>query len=295
MPITNHYRSSAARGYAGRRRPRARRLRWPKPRLRAVRAGRPRRLSDLTSPADGRNCADSVRGRRRVAGRVPPDPGRHGRPRGGVPVDRARPLPPARASGSPTCPSPPSRSTWTPRACATPGTPSCGPSACRCCAGADPDAWTTPSAPTTALFAALSGVAPPRPRRRARRGRRPTRTISGPPGPCPGWPALYRVVLPRLVTSYERHLRVVSPDDRRAGGPGPPAGAQRRGRGLARRRAIGGTPGQPTPRRRRRLRVPRAPRGGGGGGRGRRRAWWPFRGRYQGSDLVEGSSRAETD
>jgi hypothetical protein len=77
-------------------------------------------------------------------------------------------------------------------------------------AGADPDGWTRPSAPTTALFAALSGDQPPA------------------VGPGSGWPAaaedgfghpgalprlagLYRVVLPRLVTTYERHLRVVSP------------------------------------------------------------------------------------
>ena len=75
--------------------------------------------------------------------------------------------------------------------------------------GADPDRLTAPSGPTTALFAALSGTAPPT------------------EGPGSGWPAaeqdvfehpgalprlaaLYRVVLPRLVTSYERHLRVAS-------------------------------------------------------------------------------------
>ncbi len=77
-------------------------------------------------------------------------------------------------------------------------------------AGRDPDAWTTPSAPTTALFAALSGMAPP--------GEGPAsmwppaeEDVFGHPGALPRLAALYRVVLPRLVTSYERHLRVVSP------------------------------------------------------------------------------------
>ena len=67
--------------------------------------------------------------------------------------------------------------------------------------GIDPDAWTVPSGPTTALFAALSGVAPPR-QAPGSPGRWPTRTSSGHPGPCPAW-RLYRVVLPRLVTSYD--------------------------------------------------------------------------------------------
>ncbi len=55
-------------------------------------------------------------------------------------------------------------------------------------AGADPDGWTTPSAPTTALFAALSGVVPPDPGARLPVDRRPRRTSSATPGPCPGWP-----------------------------------------------------------------------------------------------------------
>jgi hypothetical protein len=76
-------------------------------------------------------------------------------------------------------------------------------------AGADPDGLTRPSAATAALFAALAG------------------TRSVPEGPGSTWPAgdtepvprigalprlagLYRVVLPRLVTSYTRHLRVVA-------------------------------------------------------------------------------------
>ena len=77
-------------------------------------------------------------------------------------------------------------------------------------AGSDPDAWTLPSAPTTALFAALSGTTPPA---------SGTGSVAPPidadvfehPGALPRLAALYRVVLPRLVTSYELHLRVVSP------------------------------------------------------------------------------------
>jgi hypothetical protein len=73
--------------------------------------------------------------------------------------------------------------------------------------GADPDALTVPSAPSAAVFAALAGdpspmggPGPPWPEG-ADRG-------SGPPGALPRLAGLYRVVLPRLVTSYERHLRV---------------------------------------------------------------------------------------
>jgi hypothetical protein len=76
--------------------------------------------------------------------------------------------------------------------------------------GSDPDAWTVPSGPTTALFAALSGVAPPR---QAPGSSWPPaeEDVFGQPGALPRLAALYRVVLPRLVTSYERHLRVVAP------------------------------------------------------------------------------------
>ena len=124
-------------------------------------------------------------------------------------------------------------------------------------AGADPDGLTVPSGPTTALFAALSGTAPPT------------------DGPGSGWPAadedvfehpgalprlaaLYRVVLPRLVTSYERHLRVAS-----ATTDGPVARALR----LVLNDEIedwqagerpGGAAGQPAPRRGRGLRLPPA-------------------------------------
>jgi hypothetical protein len=76
-------------------------------------------------------------------------------------------------------------------------------------AGADPDAWTAPSAPTTALFTALSGTAPPA-------GADPVGPPVDPeifehPGALPRLAALYRVVLPRLVTSYELHLQVATP------------------------------------------------------------------------------------
>ena len=76
--------------------------------------------------------------------------------------------------------------------------------------GVDPDALTRPSAASAALFAALDGIEvpaegpgstwPPADRVRAPR-----------PGALPRLAGLYRVVLPRLVTSYTRHLRVVAP------------------------------------------------------------------------------------
>jgi hypothetical protein len=73
-------------------------------------------------------------------------------------------------------------------------------------AGADPAGLTTPSAISAVTFAALNGVSP---------------SIDGPgatwppadeaspgrPGALPRLAGLYRVVMPRLVTSYERHLR----------------------------------------------------------------------------------------
>jgi hypothetical protein len=77
-------------------------------------------------------------------------------------------------------------------------------------AGSDPDALTSPSPATAALLGALDGVAAP---------------VEGPgstwpsadapaaprPGALPRLAGLYRVVLPRLVTSYTRHLAVVAP------------------------------------------------------------------------------------
>ncbi|MHB8498739.1 MAG: hypothetical protein ACYDES_12285 [Acidimicrobiales bacterium] len=70
--------------------------------------------------------------------------------------------------------------------------------------GMDPEAFTVPSAPTAALFAALADSF----------GRPEVPTVSwlpegGEPAPLgvlPRLAALYRVVLPRLVTTYELHL-----------------------------------------------------------------------------------------
>ena len=77
-------------------------------------------------------------------------------------------------------------------------------------AGSDPDGWTVPSAPTTALFAALSGTMPPV-AGSVPMGQPVDEEVFGHPGALPRLAALYRVVLPRLVTSYELHLRVVTP------------------------------------------------------------------------------------
>ena len=76
--------------------------------------------------------------------------------------------------------------------------------------GVDPDALTKPSAATAALFAALDGVEPPA------EGPGSTWPPADRPsaprlGALPRLAGLYRVVLPRLVTSYTRHLRVVAP------------------------------------------------------------------------------------
>ena len=97
-----------------------------------------------------------------------------------------------------------------------------------------------------------------RPRLDLASGRR--RSPSGRPGALPRLAGLYRVVLPRLVTSYERHLRAAGPVTDGPVAPGPAPGAQRRDRGLAGRRAPGAAAGDPAPRRRRRPRVPPAPR-----------------------------------
>ena len=77
-------------------------------------------------------------------------------------------------------------------------------------AGADPDGLTTPSPATAALFAALDGIEVPEvgpgsswpPADRAGAPR---------PGALPRRAGLYRVVVPRLVTTYTRHLRVTVP------------------------------------------------------------------------------------
>ena len=59
------------------------------------------------------------------------------------------------------------------------------------------------------LFAALSGTAPPT--EGPGSAWPPAGEAVRPPGALPRLAGLYRVVLPRLVTTYERHLRVVSP------------------------------------------------------------------------------------
>jgi hypothetical protein len=76
--------------------------------------------------------------------------------------------------------------------------------------GVDPAGLSVPSPSSAALFAALDGMAPT--------NDLPGSTwppadeeAPGRPGALPRLAGLYRVVLPRLVTSYERHLRVVSP------------------------------------------------------------------------------------
>jgi hypothetical protein len=77
-------------------------------------------------------------------------------------------------------------------------------------AGVDPDALTRPSAATVALFAALEGIEAPEvggtSTGSADDGEAPPR-----PGALPLVAGLYRVVLPRLVTTYTRHLRVAAP------------------------------------------------------------------------------------
>jgi hypothetical protein len=76
-------------------------------------------------------------------------------------------------------------------------------------AGVDPDALTVPSAPVAALFAAMIGASP-------------ATDVPGSswppagddafshPGALPRLAGLYRVVLPRLVTSYHRHLEMAT-------------------------------------------------------------------------------------
>ncbi len=64
-------------------------------------------------------------------------------------------------------------------------------------AGVDTERLSVPSRPTQAVFAALEGEGLP--------------GAEGPPGALQRLAALYRVILPRLVTSYVRHLRIASP------------------------------------------------------------------------------------
>ena len=76
-------------------------------------------------------------------------------------------------------------------------------------AGVDPDALTRPSSATATVLAALDGVGPI--------GDGPGASWPPPdevvprPGALPRLAGLYRVVLPRLVTTYTRHLGVTSP------------------------------------------------------------------------------------
>jgi hypothetical protein len=76
--------------------------------------------------------------------------------------------------------------------------------------GADPLSLTVPSDPSAALFAALDGYTPVSGMPGSTwppAGEEP----AGRPGALPLLAGLYRVVLPRLVTTYERHLAVTGP------------------------------------------------------------------------------------
>ena len=77
-------------------------------------------------------------------------------------------------------------------------------------AGVDPDALTRPSRATAVLFDALEGVVPVA---EGPGSTWPAADLEGVarPAALPRLAGLYRVVLPRLVTTYTRHLRVVAP------------------------------------------------------------------------------------
>jgi hypothetical protein len=76
--------------------------------------------------------------------------------------------------------------------------------------GTDHDSLTVPSAPSAALFATLVGASPPNDEPGGSWPPAADELLSR-PGALPRLAGLYRVVLPRLVTSYERHLRLVAP------------------------------------------------------------------------------------
>ena len=210
MPITNHYRSTAT-ATAGPPdepgRPRASRQH------RTTQAGRRRPLSELTPTAVPDRPGDpsptgaaGIRRRRGLPLRARAD----GSAGGGVPLDRERPLRPARRVGDRHARG---------RGAGPPGRPEHAPRLARRAVGRAPAgagrgrprrAATVPSAATAALFAALSGTRS-RPRARVDVAARPTEESVGPPGALPRLAGLYRVVLPRLVTTYQRHLRVVAP------------------------------------------------------------------------------------
>jgi len=76
-------------------------------------------------------------------------------------------------------------------------------------AGVDPDALTRPSPATAALFAALEGIELPE-ADGSSDGAGHDGTPTSRRGALPLVAGLYRVVLPRLVTTYTRHLRVTA-------------------------------------------------------------------------------------
>ena len=75
-------------------------------------------------------------------------------------------------------------------------------------AGVDPDALTVPSAPSATMFAVLTGASLPSDVPGS--SWPPADEVPDRPGMLPRLAALYRIVLPRLVTSYHRHLRAAS-------------------------------------------------------------------------------------
>ncbi len=78
--------------------------------------------------------------------------------------------------------------------------------------GVDPDRLTQPSPAASALFAVLDGLAPPAgDAGSAWPAPDQPDEPAGRPGALPRLAGLYRVVLPRLVTSYSRHLQATAP------------------------------------------------------------------------------------
>ncbi len=77
-------------------------------------------------------------------------------------------------------------------------------------AGAEPDRLTVPSPATAALFGTLMGVAVPTEVPGSTWPAADDSSLDR-PGALPRLAGLYRVVLPRLVVTYERHLQATSP------------------------------------------------------------------------------------
>jgi hypothetical protein len=75
--------------------------------------------------------------------------------------------------------------------------------------GAEPAGLTVPSAPSAAVFAALTGISAPTDLPGSTWPPADEESLPR-PGALPRLAGLYRVVLPRLVTSYERHLGAAS-------------------------------------------------------------------------------------